>query len=279
MPRTGRRAEFGIGMTRQANAIDFWRGFALVSIFINHIPGVFYERLTHRNLSISDSAELFVFLAGWSLGLLVGSRRGAVDRGAAGGEARRPRADDLRGADPDQQHRAGYAGCRRLRLRQPAHSGMAQRGRGLPGPGAGAHRPRPAHAPARLFRHPAALRRPHAGGAADRSDRQVRQAAARAPLAGAISLVADRAVHGADLARSRPMVLQSVHLAGDLRARLRPVARRGARSGCAPQHEIDTDRRTTDRADHGRTGVVQLVPGPDASCRSRSSFSSTEKAS
>src|SRR5438552_5044490 len=62
-------------MTRQANAIDFWRGFALVSIFVNHIPGVFYERLTHRNLSISDSAELFVFLAGWSLGLLVGSRK------------------------------------------------------------------------------------------------------------------------------------------------------------------------------------------------------------
>ena len=61
-------------MTRQANAIDFWRGFALVSIFVNHIPGVYYERLTYRNLSISDSAELFVFLAGWSLGLLVGSR-------------------------------------------------------------------------------------------------------------------------------------------------------------------------------------------------------------
>src|SRR5262245_65115239 len=62
-------------MIRQANAIDFWRGFALVSIFINHIPGIYFERLTHRNLSISDSAELFVFLAGWSLGLMVGSRK------------------------------------------------------------------------------------------------------------------------------------------------------------------------------------------------------------
>ena len=62
-------------MPRQANAIDFWRGFALVSIFVNHIPGIWYEHLTHRNLSISDSAELFVFLAGWSLGLLVGSRK------------------------------------------------------------------------------------------------------------------------------------------------------------------------------------------------------------
>jgi hypothetical protein len=72
------RPEFGIAMTRQANAIDFWRGFALVSIFLNHIPGLFYERLTHRNVSISDSAELFVFLAGWSLGLLVGSRKEPV---------------------------------------------------------------------------------------------------------------------------------------------------------------------------------------------------------
>jgi hypothetical protein len=59
-------------MARGANAIDFWRGFALVSIFINHIPGIVYERLTHRNLSLSDSAELFVFLAGWSLRQLVG---------------------------------------------------------------------------------------------------------------------------------------------------------------------------------------------------------------
>ncbi|HEY7608777.1 MAG TPA: OpgC domain-containing protein [Alphaproteobacteria bacterium] len=60
-------------MPRQANAVDFWRGFALVTIFINHIPGIFYERLTHRNFSISDSADLFVFLAGWSLRLLVGN--------------------------------------------------------------------------------------------------------------------------------------------------------------------------------------------------------------
>ena len=59
-------------MPRAVNAVDFWRGFALVSIFINHIPGVFYERFTHRNLSLSNSAELFVFLAGWSLRHVVG---------------------------------------------------------------------------------------------------------------------------------------------------------------------------------------------------------------
>jgi hypothetical protein len=59
-------------MTRAVNAVDFWRGFALITIFINHIPGIYYERLTYRNLSLSDSAELFVFLAGWSLRHIVG---------------------------------------------------------------------------------------------------------------------------------------------------------------------------------------------------------------
>jgi hypothetical protein len=60
-------------MPRQANAIDFWRGFALISIFINHVPGIYYSRLTHANISVSDAADLFVFLAGWSLRYLVGS--------------------------------------------------------------------------------------------------------------------------------------------------------------------------------------------------------------
>src|SRR6185295_7325419 len=60
-------------MPRQANAIDFWRGIALITIFMNHVPGMYYARFTHANYSLSDSADLFVFLAGWSLRLLVGS--------------------------------------------------------------------------------------------------------------------------------------------------------------------------------------------------------------
>lgn len=62
----------GCRMLRQVNAVDFWRGFALVTIFINHIPQNFYERFTHKHFSLSDSAELFVFLAGWSLRQAVG---------------------------------------------------------------------------------------------------------------------------------------------------------------------------------------------------------------
>ncbi len=59
-------------MVREANAVDFWRGLALVTIFVNHIPGIYYDRFTHKNLSFSDSADLFVFLAGWALRLSVG---------------------------------------------------------------------------------------------------------------------------------------------------------------------------------------------------------------
>ena len=60
---------------REANEIDFWRGFALITIFINHIPALYFEQFTHRHVSVSDSAELFVFLAGWSLRLLSQSSR------------------------------------------------------------------------------------------------------------------------------------------------------------------------------------------------------------
>lgn len=59
-------------MKREPNAVDFWRGYALVAIFVNHIPGNFYSHFTHANFSISDSADLFVFLAGWSARLLSG---------------------------------------------------------------------------------------------------------------------------------------------------------------------------------------------------------------
>src|SRR5258708_16724621 len=58
-------------MPRQANPVDFWRGLALVFIFINHIPGTYYTRFTHADYSISDSADLFVFLAGWALRYVV----------------------------------------------------------------------------------------------------------------------------------------------------------------------------------------------------------------
>ncbi|BBE74021.1 OpgC family protein [Oharaeibacter diazotrophicus] len=46
------------------NGIDVLRGFALLSIFVNHIPNNVLEPFTHKNFGLSDSAELFVLLAG-----------------------------------------------------------------------------------------------------------------------------------------------------------------------------------------------------------------------
>jgi hypothetical protein len=45
-------------------SVDFWRGYALLTIFINHIPGNFFVRFTHRNFGFSDATEVFVMLAG-----------------------------------------------------------------------------------------------------------------------------------------------------------------------------------------------------------------------
>lgn len=49
--------------------IDVVRSLALLTIFINHIPGTVYEHITHKNFGFSDATEIFVLLSGVSLGL------------------------------------------------------------------------------------------------------------------------------------------------------------------------------------------------------------------
>lgn len=61
-------------MHERIDAIDFWRGIALATIFINHIPGNILGNFTPRNFGFSDSAEAFVFLSGLSVSLAYGSR-------------------------------------------------------------------------------------------------------------------------------------------------------------------------------------------------------------
>jgi hypothetical protein len=63
---------------RSRNIIDFWRGFSLVEIFINHSDIVF-SYFTHRQFSISDAADIFVFLSGWALFLATGGDRPIPD--------------------------------------------------------------------------------------------------------------------------------------------------------------------------------------------------------
>ncbi len=49
--------------------IDFFRGFSLIFIFINHIPGNVFSYFTSRTVALFDSAEVFMFLAGYSAAL------------------------------------------------------------------------------------------------------------------------------------------------------------------------------------------------------------------
>ncbi|MDY8111002.1 OpgC domain-containing protein [Fulvimarina sp. 2208YS6-2-32] len=58
--------------TSRDNRVDFWRGVALVMIFVNHVPGTLWEHFTSRNFGFSDAAELFVFLAGFAAAFAYG---------------------------------------------------------------------------------------------------------------------------------------------------------------------------------------------------------------
>jgi hypothetical protein len=49
--------------------IDVFRGVALLMIFVNHVPGNVFEKLTSRNFGFSDAAEIFVFIAGYASAL------------------------------------------------------------------------------------------------------------------------------------------------------------------------------------------------------------------
>lgn len=54
--------------------LDVFRALALLSIFINHVPGTIYEKFTHREFGFSDSAEAFVLISGLAVGLAYGSK-------------------------------------------------------------------------------------------------------------------------------------------------------------------------------------------------------------
>jgi len=52
--------------SRRDSRVDLLRGLALLTIFVDHIPGNLLGYLTFRNFGFSDAAELFVVLAGFS---------------------------------------------------------------------------------------------------------------------------------------------------------------------------------------------------------------------
>ena len=49
--------------------IDFFRGLALIFIFVDHVPNNSWASVTLKNFGFADSSEVFVLLAGYSAGL------------------------------------------------------------------------------------------------------------------------------------------------------------------------------------------------------------------
>jgi len=66
--------------SRRDARVDLLRGIALLTIFVDHIPGNLLGNLTFRNFGFSDAAELFVVLAGFSSMMAYG---GAFERDGA----------------------------------------------------------------------------------------------------------------------------------------------------------------------------------------------------
>jgi hypothetical protein len=50
--------------------LDFFRGLALVFIFVDHIPDNLVANFTIRNIGFSDATEMFVFISGYTAGLV-----------------------------------------------------------------------------------------------------------------------------------------------------------------------------------------------------------------
>ena len=61
-------------ISQRDTRIDVIRAIALMTIFVNHIPGNPLEILTTKNFGFSDAAEAFVLISGISAGLAYGTK-------------------------------------------------------------------------------------------------------------------------------------------------------------------------------------------------------------
>jgi hypothetical protein len=52
--------------------LDFFRGLALIFIFVDHVPGNLFAHFTFKNFGLSDAAEIFIFISGYAAALAFG---------------------------------------------------------------------------------------------------------------------------------------------------------------------------------------------------------------
>jgi len=75
-----RAAEGQMQAVKRDTRLDVFRALALLTIFINHVPGTAYEFITHKHFGFSDSAEAFVLVSGMAIGLAYGRKFTGLQR-------------------------------------------------------------------------------------------------------------------------------------------------------------------------------------------------------
>ncbi|CAN7531327.1 OpgC family protein [Rhizobium sp. LjRoot258] len=71
---SAKQSSVTVATPKRDTRLDVLRGLALITIFINHVPGQIFENLTTKNFGFSDAAEGFVLISGIAVGLAYGSR-------------------------------------------------------------------------------------------------------------------------------------------------------------------------------------------------------------
>ena len=61
-------------LSERDTRIDVFRALALITIFIDHVPGTAFETMTYKNFGFSDAAEAFVLISGMSVALAYGNK-------------------------------------------------------------------------------------------------------------------------------------------------------------------------------------------------------------
>lgn len=60
------------GVAERDLRLDFFRGLALFSIFVDHIPTNFFARFTVQSFMLADAAEVFILISGYAAGMVYG---------------------------------------------------------------------------------------------------------------------------------------------------------------------------------------------------------------
>ena len=87
MAAAGQASGRGVGSVPDTRdlRLDFFRGVALFSIFVDHIPNNVMARFTLQSVALADAAEVFILISGYVAGMVYGralDRQGALTASA-----------------------------------------------------------------------------------------------------------------------------------------------------------------------------------------------------